>query len=86
MEPNARCKAIREGAKELLMCRKLEGDDEGGEEVKRFLEKGDEFFHRQQQKVVSWFGGVVERGYLSLSLSCEARLAEVLSCPPQTDL
>ena len=51
MEPNARCKAIRVGAKELLMCRKLEGDDEGGEEVKRFLER-DKFIVSNKSRIL----------------------------------
>jgi hypothetical protein len=51
VELNARCKAIREGAKELLMCRKLEGHDEGGEEVKRVLER-DEFIVSNESHVL----------------------------------
>jgi len=70
VEPNARCKAIREGAKELLMCGKLEGDDECGEEVKRVLERDDFIVSNESHIPVG--GSLI--GYLSLS--CEP-LAEV---------
>lgn len=36
----ARCEGMGEGLEELLVGAKLEGDDEGGEEVESVLEEG----------------------------------------------